>query len=301
MPGIAIAAARLARTVQEPSLLTAAYDLLHTIDQAPSREHDLLSGTAGALVAALLLQQASPNEHTMDLAVRLGDRLLDCAHRGVNGYSWRSGRRALTGLSHGATGIGIALLELAMATDEPRFLAAGRAALDWERHLFNTSEGNWPDLRRVSGRVSRSASLPFGMSWCHGAPGIALARIRAANLLGDSTLRDEARTALETTRRWVAEALDSGDESFCLCHGLAGNADILLDGYAAFGDPAFLDAAHAVALAGIERYAHDPECWPSGTYDGTTPALMLGLAGIGYFYLRLANRSLPSILLPVEL
>jgi hypothetical protein len=36
--------------------------------------------------------------------------------------------------------------------------------------------------------------------------------------------------------------------------------------------------------------------WPCGT-SGDTPNLMLGLAGIGYFYLRLAIPAIPSILL----
>jgi lantibiotic biosynthesis protein len=48
---------------------------------------------------------------------------------------------------------------------------------------------------------------------------------------------------------------------------------------------------------GIERYERTGLMWPSGINDpsGTTPGqqetpgLMLGLAGTGYFYLRLAN------------
>ena len=299
LPGIAIAAARLARTIQDPTLLDDAHDLLHALDRLPSREHDLLSGAAGALIAMLLLQRAVPDEPSIERAVRLGDRLLDGAQRGAGGYSWRSGRRALTGLSHGASGIGVALLELAVATGEDRFLAAARGAFTWERGLFDV-EGNWPDLRRVSGPIRRSTLLPFGTSWCHGAPGIALARLRAAELLADATLSAEARVALETTRRWVTVALVSGDDSFCLCHGLAGNADILFDGYAALGDPAYRDAATAVAAAGIRRYALDPHRWPCGTYSGETPGLMLGLAGIGRFYLRLADPKLPSILLPIR-
>ncbi len=299
LPGIAFAAARLAGILDRPDLLADAGRLLDGIDAVPSRERDLLSGTAGAVQGVLLLNRIAPDERRLSQAILLGDQLLESAHRSAAGYSWRSGRRALTGLSHGASGIGVALLELAIVTGEDRFFAGARAAVAWERQFFNSDEGNWPDLRQVTGRAPRSSPLPAGMSWCHGAPGIALARLRAARLLGDQTLRDEARIALATTRQWIDDALGNGDESFCLCHGLAGNAEILLDGYAALGDDRLRDTALAVAAAGIDRYAPDPFRWPCGTYDGNTPGLMLGLAGIGRFYLRLADPTVPSILLPV--
>jgi hypothetical protein len=302
LPGIAVAAARLAQTLDEPSLLDDALALLATIDQTPARERDLLSGTAGALIALLLLYAATADDDTLiDRAIQLGDQLLEAAWRGTSGSSWRSGRRALTGLSHGASGIAVALLELAAVSGETRFQDAALAAFAWERRLFDAGEGNWPDLRRVHGPFRRSVRLPFGTSWCHGAPGIALSRLRAAELLDDDQLAAEARVALETTRRAVERGLAERDASFCLCHGLAGNAEILLDGFQAFGDTALRDAATVVAQAGAERHAASPDSWPSGTFAGQTPGLMLGLAGIGRFYLRLARPELPSILLPVRL
>jgi lantibiotic modifying enzyme len=50
----------------------------------------------------------------------------------------------------------------------------------------------------------------------------------------------------------------------------------------------------------VERYARTRAAWPCGTHTGETPNLMLGLAGIGYFYLRLAQPQVPSVLLPVR-
>jgi lantibiotic modifying enzyme len=50
----------------------------------------------------------------------------------------------------------------------------------------------------------------------------------------------------------------------------------------------------------MERYARTGVSWPCGTHSGETPNLMLGLAGIGYFYLRLAVPQVPSVLLPVR-
>jgi hypothetical protein len=45
------------------------------------------------------------------------------------------------------------------------------------------------------------------------------------------------------------------------------------------------------------HYAVPGKQWPCGISVGCTPGLLLGLAGIGYFYLRLYRPSIPSILL----
>jgi hypothetical protein len=55
--------------------------------------------------------------------------------------------------------------------------------------------------------------------------------------------------------------------------------------------------AHEVGDVGIESYAAKDLPWPCGTHEGETASLMLGLAGIGYFYLRLNDATVPSLLL----
>ena len=52
-----------------------------------------------------------------------------------------------------------------------------------------------------------------------------------------------------------------------------------------------------VASKGIETFGRTDDGWPCGTPAGENPSLMLGLAGIGHFYLRLAVPSVPSILI----
>jgi lantibiotic modifying enzyme len=135
--------------------------------------------------------------------------------------------------------------------------------------------------------------------WCHGAPGIALSRLRAAELLGDDALRSEALVALATTRETIVEAVETGIGNFSLCHGIAGNADVLLEGSrSGLGETDDLDLLAAVAELGAERYARPAAAWPCGTHAAETPSLMLGLAGIGHFYLRLADPTVPSVLAP---
>ena len=64
-------------------------------------------------------------------------------------------------------------------------------------------------------------------------------------------------------------------------------------------DRSYLRAAETTAQRGIQ-FHHTPRApWPCGVQGGgETPSLLLGLAGIGYFYLRLSNLdTTPSVLM----
>ena len=87
--------------------------------------------------------------------------------------------------------------------------------------------------------------------------------------------------------------------NFSLCHGLAGNSESLLYAYETLG-PDFGDlrtASLVVAQAGLDRFASTGAPWPCGTQSMESPGLMLGLAGIGHFYLRLHDPPIRSILI----
>jgi hypothetical protein len=61
------------------------------------------------------------------------------------------------------------------------------------------------------------------------ATGATYALSPAYELFGDDGLRGEADIALSTTRAAIASTFWPG-RGFSLCHGLAGNADVLLEG-----------------------------------------------------------------------
>jgi lantibiotic modifying enzyme len=119
--------------------------------------------------------------------------------------------------------------------------------------------------------------------------------LRAWQILGDKELLAEALSALVTVRE------DMGSpENYSLCHGEMGNADLLVHASQVLKDEAWLTPAQAAAEGGFERFEHRRVPWPCGLSGANeTPDLMLGLAGIGHFYLRIADPSrTPTVLLP---
>jgi lantibiotic modifying enzyme len=211
------------------------------------------------------------------------------------GHGWatpRFGPRPLAGFAHGAAGIAWALLELAAATGNERYRVAARLAIDYERSLYSPQAQNWPDLRQapLSGADEVPDTPRFRVAWCQGAAGIGLARLRALPHLNDSKLGDEIHIALQTT-------LTRGfGQSHSLCHGDMGNLDLLIEASQVLNDSSWRAQTHrlgAMILDSIDR-----DGWQCGGPEAVEmPSLMLGLAGIGYEMLRLAEPDLvPSVL-----
>lgn len=285
-------------------------------------ELDVVTGAAGAIPALLALAERHADHDVRrtlrDHARGLGRQLLSFGAPDAEGrLRWDTmgiaGQPPLTGQSHGASGIATALLELwALERDEPeraRWLSAAHDALSYERELFVPAERNWPDLRRPGpGQTlsSPSSPPPCGTVWCHGAPGIGLGRLRCLELLQQcgsepveaARVRAELEQALATTLE-LLEAPQRFGGSWCQCHGFAGNAELPLQVAERSSQPALLAAARRVALLGLERYYRRGEPWPCGVpFAGQTPGLMLGLSGIGWFYLRVADPTgTPPVLL----
>jgi Lanthionine synthetase C-like protein/HopA1 effector protein family len=294
--GVCWAAVRAAISLEESGLVdeaTIELQLCRDCQRAKTEdEWDLLAGNAGAILGALWLWHHLGDDSLLEWATRLGKALIAAGTRDRTGsLSWRrrrgQGARALTGYSHGAAGAGIALLELGAAVRNEGFQEAGLAAIKYERRWYDAVQGNWPDFRRSDGRSQTARQ--FSTAWCHGAPGIALSRLRAMQLAPSPEIASELHAALETTTLATAAMLDASGTTFCLCHGLAGNAEVL--NLCANGAPPSLVwrvAARCRRISGAER-APSPDA---------SPGLMLGRSGIGLFYLRLFDPSVPSVLLP---
>lgn len=293
--GVAWAAARAAALLGEEELDTRARFVLSAAPKPSQigRCPDIAMGAAGSIVGLLALAATFESPRLVEEALVAGDALIDSATVTRRGWSWAiPGRRwphHLCGLSHGAAGIGSALLELFAATGEERFRVGAEAAFAYERSWLDPSSGTWPDLRTGGRRHDgmRAIASPMTGTWCHGEAGIALTRLRGSAVLGGGPCASDAEAAIETTRRHLAGALPYAFDDLSLCHGLAGSADALLCATAG-------DVAADFGRAALERTAAAIEDWPCGIEGGTTPGLFLGLSGIAWLLLRLHDDTIAS-------
>jgi lantibiotic modifying enzyme len=279
--GIQYVAAEMGREIDAAAVIRQA---------APDRsELDVIAGSAGAIAMLLSLHRRTQGARPLEAAMEHGDLLLAEATKEEAGWSWRTteGIRNLTGFSHGAAGMGWALAELYAVTQESRFRTAALEAFRYERSCWNPAERNWPDFR--------GAEPEYPVLWCHGAAGIGFSRLRAWQILDDRELLAEALSALATVREDIGSP-----ENYSLCHGEMGNADLLIYASQVLADEAWLAPAQAAAEYGFERFERRRVPWPCGLAGANeTPDLMLGLAGIGHFYLRMDDPArTPTVLLP---
>jgi type 2 lantibiotic biosynthesis protein LanM len=281
----------------EPALLAEAEAIVEHLPALIEQDDllDITAGAAGCIESLLSLYQCIPSDRTLAVAIQCGERLMARAQPMAQGLGWviaAAGPTPLTGFSHGATGIAWALLELAALTGEEQFRAAACAAIAYERSLFSPEAGNWPDLRerQTSRQTGDNGQQRFMTAWCHGAPGIGLARLCSLRHLDDAAVRAEIDAALRTT---LAQGF-GGNHS--LCHGDLGTLKLLLQASQILEAPQWRAQVDRIAAIILESISRDG--WLCGTPLGVeSPGLMTGLAGIGYGLLRLAEPTrVPSVL-----
>jgi type 2 lantibiotic biosynthesis protein LanM len=280
---------------QAPELWQRALGHLNTVfSLIPEDVHfDLLAGAAGGIGGALSLYSVIPEPCLLEFAHQCAHHLLNYAQPQAVGWGWPNPAgegQALTGFAHGTAGIAWALLQLAAVTEEPllqtKFQSAAMAAIDYERQAFDPIHLNWRDFRSTSPHTSLTAGMT---AWCHGAPGIGLARLQALPYLLDPQLPQEIQIAIQTTLR------NGFGFNHCLCHGDLGNLELL--DQATLIWPELKESWLRQAQATLQQM--QTQGWRSGLpLQVESPSLMTGLAGIGYGLLRMARpQQLPSVLL----
>ncbi|MEV4535217.1 type 2 lanthipeptide synthetase LanM family protein [Asanoa sp. NPDC049518] len=289
---VVYALAHLDALLGRPELGDAAERLLPVVRRFA--EHDLsldvIGGSAGAVFAALALHAVRPDGAALAVADELGARLAAHAEWTGDAASWRADvnpAAALAGFSHGASGIATALARLDRAGGTRGHVDLVRAALRFERSLYDPDRHNWRDARSIAGLDGDM------VAWCHGAAGIGLARADLAGYLPDEpVVEEDLQRAAETVwRRGI------GTGNHCLCHGDLGNVEALTAMAARLADPMWTDRARGAGGRIVRDIGE--QGWSCGVPLGVeTPGLMAGLAGIGHGLLRLATpECVPSLLL----
>lgn len=291
----------VSRLLDAPELLERATRVSRLIDDARiSRDQslDIVSGSAGAILCLLALHRVTGDAEVLNRAIACGQHLLTNAEKvGDDGLAWPSwpDRLLLAGYSHGTAGCAAALVALFKVTGDRQFGDAARAALRYERGLFDSRAENWPIL--LPGGGTRLAS-----TWCHGAPGILLSRAGFRGVFGreeDLILQAEMETARRTTLAAGLSAIDH------LCCGTMGRVEILHSTAGAL--PESMESAdRSLTLAKLGatltiRRAQQRKAFSLQTDPVRNavfqPGFFRGSSGIGHSLLRLARPDLvPSVL-----
>lgn len=277
----------------------------------PGAKCELIAGTAGTLLAFTHLYHHVPQPKLLEQLRILIRFIVSAAIISSQGLCWDNrdnSIRNLCGFSHGAAGISFVLGELAHYFAAPELRWVVREANRYERQFLNTNHGNWADWRLgiydsdsgekfyhsyIQGDESYFTTPSFMNAWCHGAMGIALARLRSST--GDDTVLAEVNLALRTTARSVARPA----KSYSLCHGRGGEADLFLEATRLGYGEQWLSLSTQLATEALSSVSGE------GFYRSGSPrnefecGLLNGQAGVGYFLLRVDSpRKVASILHP---
>ena len=132
------------------------------------REHDVLGGAAGLLMAFRRIGWKNKAHYAM-----LGDHILNARaqwkeYNLIHHPAFES--QPLTGFGHGACGIAVALQETSKMTGEKKYADAAEDMFRYVDACFNVKAGNWPDFRQHEAQCE----TVFMHGWCSGAPGIGM-------------------------------------------------------------------------------------------------------------------------------
>lgn len=299
--GMAYVLQRAGEILQEPRYTNAATALLDKIMQLPSAFWglDVIDGAAGAVPALIRIHHRKPDERLRQFILSIGAYLIEKADKKPGGWSWNTMQDSshhLTGYGHGAAGFAAAFAELYAFTGNNEYRQVSNATAKYEDSHYIPAQQNWPDFRNFNNAAPASTEHVCSIAWCHGAPGIGLSRLRMMELTGDPGFRKGAEAAVSTTANSLS-VMQVGNYS--MCHGVFGNAELLLYAAELFQQPALKEKVFAAADECIKEYINKRIPIPNGLQSGhETPDFMLGSSGIGYFFLRLADpEGVPSMLL----
>ena len=282
----------VSRLLDEPSLLDDANRVTDLITEdlvASDRVLDVIGGAAGAILSLLALYEVSPDRRILKTAIACGEHLLEARTEtdgDLRAWVTDEGMR-VSGFSHGTAGIAYSLLRLYEHTRDPRFLEAAKEAIAYEDTLYSPENHNWVDYRE-------QGEPAYQWQWCHGAPGIGLARVGGLDVLDTEQVREDIDLAVQTTLDFGVQGVDHP------CCGNVGRAELLLSAGRRLARPELEEAARTNAWRVVSRAERTGGFVLHPMLPGQVdnPGFFQGTAGIGYELLRMARPDLlPSVLL----
>jgi len=290
---IVYALTAISKSLGDPGLLADAHAAARLfIDDliAADKQLDVMGGAAGAILGLLRLHRDTQSHDALERAIRCGEHLLAQPRVGAEGRRSWSGQgsppHGLNGMSHGAAGFSYALASLAAASGREDFATAAAECIAFEDSSYDANRHNWPDFRN-------GGEPGWPCQWCHGAPGIGLARIATSKrgALQSAQVTDDIRNALAGAEGGWPAQVDT------LCCGTLGNIEFLCEASDALARNDLRDIAAQRLLALLQGGQASGDYRWNGGNRRFNLGLFRGLAGIGYTSLRQIDSALPNVLI----
>jgi type 2 lantibiotic biosynthesis protein LanM len=265
---------------------------------AADKQFDVIGGCAGGMLGLLRLNRDGGSRHVLERALKCGEHLLAQRRHGAEGSrSWIGqglGERPLNGMSHGAAGFAYALASLAAATGREEFAEAASECITFEDSSYDAERTNWPDFRG-------DGEATWPCQWCHGAPGIGLARI-AMTKRGEWISKVDFNRVSKLITADVGNALSGVERGWpghadTLCCGTLGSIEFFCEASTALGRGELRERASRRLMTVLKTAASSGDYrWNFGNRQFNL-GLFRGLAGAGYTCLRRIDASLPNVLI----
>ncbi|MFF4183628.1 class IV lanthionine synthetase LanL [Streptomyces sp. NPDC001691] len=284
--GTAWALYEAATTLEDPALAerAVAYALNIPLDGA---NPDICHGLSGAGLAQLHLWHATGDGRFAERAARCADGVLRLLHDGP-GVDWDAGpeyRAELAGsvcygFGHGVAGNAAFLLAAGRDLGRPDLtdIAIGGGHALCAVAQWRSGSAHWP---KGPGRTERPG-LNF---WCNGTSGVGSFLVRLWRETGDDRFLEHAEGAARAVgrQRWQV-----GPGT---CHGVAGNAELLLDLHEFTGESRHREAALDLTSCLTVRAARRKGRFlvPDDTLREICASYNVGISGVLDFLLRLVH------------
>ncbi|XP_004291663.1 PREDICTED: lanC-like protein GCR2 [Fragaria vesca subsp. vesca] len=239
--------------------------------------NELLYGRAGYLWACSFLNKNIGNgtvsttriRSVVDEIIKSGRQLAKKGRSSLM-YEWHG--KKYWGAAHGLAGIMYVLMTVQLKPEEVE---------DVKGTLRYMIKNCFPSGNYLSSEGSESDRL---VHWCHGAPGVALTLVKAAEVFGDEEFVQAAIDAGEVVwRRGLLKRVG-------LCHGISGNTYVFLSLYRFTGKVEYLYRAKAFACF---LYDRAPRLISEGRmHGGDRPySLFEGVGGMAHLFLDMTDPS----------
>ncbi|XP_057953029.1 lanC-like protein GCL2 [Malania oleifera] len=275
--GVCALGAVVAKHAGDERLLHHYLNLFKEIRLPEDLPDELLYGRAGFLWACSFLNKHIGNGTISSFRTRMivdeiieNGRRLASKRRSPLMYEWHG--KKYWGAAHGLTGIMHVLMDMELRADELE---------DVKGTLRYMMKNRFPSANYPSSEESQSDRL---VHWCHGAPGVALTLVKAAEVFGREEFLQAALDAGEVV--WNRGLL----KRVGVCHGISGNTYVFLALHRLTGNEEFMYKAKAFACFLLDRA--QKLISEGKMHGGDRPySLFEGIGGMAYLFLDMIQPS----------